>query len=352
MKTLSQIIDQISPLDSQTMQQMARKLDGLVKPIGSLGRLEQLAIQLSGISRRIDIHYPRKQIIVAAADHGVYEEGISLAPQAVTHLHMVNMVKGKAGVSVLARQTGAEVLLVDCGIKSLPIEGTVDLRIAQGTNNIAKKAAMTREQAITLLERSANLAMEQIEQGVSLIGVGELGMGNTTPAAAVVSVLCRVDPEDVVGLGANFPAARLHHKIDIVRQAIAINRPDNTDGIDVLAKVGGFDLGAMAGIIIGASAAGVPVILDGFLSYAAALIAITIVPKSQAYLIPSHRSAEKGAELALNQLKLTPYIEMEMRLGEGSGAVMLFPIIDSACEISNQMGSLVEYNINLINDLS
>ncbi|VEJ55703.1 nicotinate-nucleotide--dimethylbenzimidazole phosphoribosyltransferase [Pragia fontium] len=347
MSMLSQIINQIRPLDTLSMQQMTEKLDELVKPIGSLGRLEQLAIQLSGISGRTDIAYPRKQIIVMAADHGVYAEGICQAPQAVSQIQMVNMVKGKAGVNVLAKQAGAEVLLVDCGIDSAPIEGVLNHKVARGSGNIAKEAAMTRDQAVALIERSAALAMEQVNQGVDLLGVGELGMGNTTSAAAIVSVLCHADPDDAVGIGANLAPGRLQHKIDVVRRAIEINQPDAKDGIDVLAKVGGFELGGMAGVIIGAAAAGVPVVLDGFLSYAAALIAMQIAPTVHPYLIPSHCSAEKGAQLALNYLGVRPYLDMEMRLGEGSGGAMILPIIDSACMITRQMGTLSECDITL-----
>ncbi|MBK5142652.1 nicotinate-nucleotide--dimethylbenzimidazole phosphoribosyltransferase [Budviciaceae bacterium BWR-B9] len=347
MQSLNQIIAQIRPLDRLVMEEMSIRLDGLVKPVGSLGRLEQLAIQLSGIYRNLNISASHKQLIVMAADHGVYAEGITLAPQAVTYLQMLNMVKGVSGVCVLAKQMKADVLLVDTGIDSLPIEGVLNYKVRRSSGNIATQAAMSREEAITLLERSARLAIEQVNHGVRLIGTGELGMGNTTPAAAIVSVLCDAEPEHTVGVGANFPQDRMQHRIEVVRRAIAINQPDANDSIDVLAKVGGFDLGGMAGIMIGAAAAGVPIVLDGFLSCAAALIAVNIAPQIHPYLIPSHRSAEKGTQLALEKLNLVPYLEMSMRLGEGSGAVMAFPIIDAACAMATKMGSLNESNILL-----
>ncbi|QBH96666.1 nicotinate-nucleotide--dimethylbenzimidazole phosphoribosyltransferase [Limnobaculum zhutongyuii] len=347
MQSLNQIIAQIRPLDKQVMDEMSIRLDGLVKPVGSLGRLELLAIQLSGIYRSLNISAPHKQLIVMAADHGVYAEGITLAPQAVTHLQMMNMVKSVSGVCVLAKQMDAEVLLVDAGIDSSPIEGVLNHKVRRGSGNIATQAAMSREEAVTLLERSAQLAIEQVNRGVRLIGTGELGMGNTTPAAAMVSVLCNVMPEQTVGVGANFPQDRMQHKIEVVKRAIAVNQPNADDSIDVLAKVGGFDLGGMAGVMIGAAAAGIPIVLDGFLSCAAALVAVKIAPQLHPYLIPSHRSAEKGTHLALEKLKLVPYLEMSMRLGEGSGAVMAFPIIDAACAIANNMGSLAESNILL-----
>lgn len=348
MKTLAQIINAIRPLNTDAMQDMSDKLDGLLKPTGSLGQLETLAIQLSGISHSTDIHFKRKQIIVMAADHGVFDEGISVSPQIVTQIQMLNMTKGVTGVCVLAKNAGAEVLLVDTGIKCAPIEGVLNHKVrADGSGNIAKQAAMSRCEAVTLLENSARLAIEQVNNGIQLIGVGELGMGNTTPAAAIVSVLCHVDPQLTVGVGANLPTHKLEHKVAVVRKAIEVNQPDSNDGIDVLAKVGGFDLGGMAGVMIGAASAGVPVVLDGFLSYAAALIAIQIAPNARPYLISSHRSAEYGVGVALNNLGLKPYLDMEMRLGEGSGAAMAFPIIDAACVMANQMGTLAGSNIEL-----
>lgn len=347
MQTLSYIISAINAPSEACEKGMAERLNGLVKPIGSLGRLESLAVQLGGISHTLDPAYPRKQIIVTAADHGVYDEDVSSAPQAVTRMQMVNMVEGRAGVNVLAKQVGADVLLVDTGIKGDTIDGVLDFRVRQGSDNIAIGPAMHRDEAYCLIERCANLAVVQVEKGVNLIGVGELGMANTTPAAAMVSVMCHSAPELTVGVGANFPEQRLQHKIEVVSRAIAVNRPDAEDGVDVLAKVGGFDLCGMTGVIIGAAAAGVPVVLDGFLSYAAALAAVKIAPQVYPYLVPSHCSAEKGTQIALAALKLRPALNMDMRLGEGSGAALMFPIIDAACTIPANMGTLSSGDIIL-----
>ena len=192
-----------------------------------------------------------------------------------------------------------------------------------------------------------NYTRSLAEQGVTLFGVGELGMANTTPAAAVVSVLTGSDPEAVVGIGANLPHSQLHHKVDVVRRAIALNQPDANNGLDVLAKVGGFDLLGMTGVMLGAASCGLPVVLDGFLSYASALAACRIAPAVKPYLIPSHYSAEKGARIALEHLQLVPYLNMEMRLGEGSGAAMAMHIVESACAMHNHMGSLADSNIIL-----
>lgn len=347
MQTLEQIIAQIKPLNQDAMDKAQVRLDGLLKPTGSLGRLEQLAIQLAGIFGENNVSVNRKQIVVMAADHGVYDEGVAISPRVVTAIQAQNMIHGVTGVCILAKNAGAEVVIVDAGIDCEPIDGAVDMRMARGSGNIAREAAMSREQAEFLLTKAADFAMTQAANGVRLLGVGELGMANTTPAAAIVSVMAQRQPEEVVGVGANFPSAQLHHKVDVVRRAIACNQPNATDGVDVLAKVGGFDLAGMTGLMLGAAAAGIPVVLDGFLSYASALIACQISPRVHDYLIPSHLSAEKGARIALQQLKLEPYLQLEMRLGEGSGAAVAMNIVDAACAAYNEMGSLADSNIIL-----
>lgn len=347
MNTLTDIISAIRSLDRAIMEQAAVWQNGLVKPRGSLGRLETLGIHLAGISKTLHPYYKRKQVIVMAADHGAYEEGIASAPQIVTAIQAMNMLQGNTGVCVLARNAGAEVLPVDMGIDADPIDGLRNCKIRRGSSNFTRGPAMTRDEALQAITCGATLAIEQVKEGVQLLGLGELGMGNTTAAAAIVSVLCQVMPEDVVGRGANLPEAQMPTKIDVVRRAIAINNPDLADGVDVMAKVGGFELAGMAGVIIGGAAAGVPVVLDGFLSYSAALVACKIAPVVHDYLIPSHFSAEKGARIALDQLQLKAFFDMEMRLGEGSGAAMMFPFIDAACAVMNQMGTLADAQIVL-----
>lgn len=348
MQTLSSILRTIGPLDSRAMSRAKVRLDGLLKPCGSLGRLEQLAIQLAGMRGLYGHQVDRKQIIVMAADHGVFDEGVAISPRAVTMIQALNMVKGITGVCVLATNAGAEVKIVDVGIDSDPLPGVIDMKVARGSGNIARVAAMTRQQAEELLVASAALVLQQAADGVKVFGVGELGIANTTPAAAMVSVFTDSDPQSVVGIGANFPSEQLHHKIAVVRRAIETNQPDANDGIDVLAKVGGFDLVGMAGVMLGAAAAGLPVVLDGFLSYASALAACRIEPKVRDYLIPSHLSAEKGAVIALNHLQLEPYLQMDMRLGEGSGAALAMHLVDAACAMYNNMGSLAESHIELL----
>ncbi|RLM20327.1 nicotinate-nucleotide--dimethylbenzimidazole phosphoribosyltransferase [Brenneria alni] len=345
--SLSQLVGAIDPLNSEAMQQAAVRIDGLLKPLGSLGRLEQLAIQLAGMRGLSGHQVARKLIMVMAADHGVYDEGVAISPRAVTAIQAANMVKGITGVCVLAANAGTGVKVVDVGIDSDPLPGVLNMKVQRGSGNIRRQAAMTRQQAEDLLLDCARLTRRQAADGVRVFGVGELGMANTTPAAAIVSVLTDSDPHQVVGIGANFPSDRLHHKVAVVREAIAFNQPDANDGIDVLAKIGGFDLVGMAGVMLGAAASGLPVVLDGFLSYASALAACRIAPQARDYLIPSHLSAEKGAAIALQHLQLEPYLQLGMRLGEGSGAAIAMHLVDAAYAVYNNMGQLADSHIVL-----
>ena len=286
-------------------------------------------------------------MLVMCADHGVWDEGVAVSPKVVTAIQAANMTRGTTGVCVLAAQAGAKVHVIDVGIDAEPIPGVVNMRVARGCGNIAEGPAMSRSQAEELLLEVIRYTHELAKDGVTLFGVGELGMANTTPAAAIVSVLTGSDAEEVVGIGANLPLSRVGNKVDVVRRAIAVNQPDRHDGVDVLAKVGGFDLVGMAGVMLGAASCGLPVVLDGFLSYSAALAACQIAPQIKPYLIPSHFSAEKGARTALAHLELDPYLNMGMRLGEGSGAALAMPIVEAACAMYNNMGQLAASNIVL-----
>ncbi|EKY1943213.1 nicotinate-nucleotide--dimethylbenzimidazole phosphoribosyltransferase [Cronobacter turicensis] len=348
MNELASLIAAIPAPDRALAQAAQHHLDGLVKPVGSLGRLERLAVQLAampGLGGRVEVK--EKAIVVMCADHGVHEEGITVAPQVVTALQAQNMLRHNTGVCVLAASAGAQVHVVDIGINSDPLPGLTVMKLARGSGNIARGPAMPREQALHLLLESARFTQALAERGVRLFGVGELGMGNTTAASAMVSVLTGRDPEEVVGIGANFPQASLPHKVDVVRRALAVNQPVADDGLDVLAKVGGYDLVGMAGVMLGAASCGLPVVLDGFLSYASALAACRITPALHDYLIASHVSAEKGAQAALQALGLEPFLHMEMRLGEGSGAALAMPLMDAACAIYQHMGTLAQSDIVL-----
>ena len=331
MQTLTSLLRTIPSPDSAAMLRAQQHIDGLLKPPGSLGRLESLAVQLAGMPGLKGVpHVNGKAMLVMCADHGVWDEGVAVSPKVVTAIQAANMTRGTTGVCVLAAQAGAKVHVIDVGIDAEPIPGVVNMRVARGCGNIAEGPAMSRSQAEELLLEVIRYTHELAKDGVTLFGVGELGMANTTPAAAIVSVLTGSDAEEVVGIGANLPLSRVGNKVDVVRRAIAVNQPDRLDGVDVLAKVGGFDLVGMAGVMLGAASCGLPVVLDGFLSYSAALAASQIAPQIKPYLIPSHFSAEKGARTALAHLELDPYLNMGMRLGEGSGAALAMPIIEAA----------------------
>lgn len=348
MQTLTSLLRTIPSPDSAAMLRAQQHIDGLLKPPGSLGRLESLAVQLAGMPGLKGVpHVNGKAMLVMCADHGVWDEGVAVSPKVVTAIQAANMTRGTTGVCVLAAQAGAKVHVIDVGIDAEPIPGVVNMRVARGCGNIAEGPAMSRSQAEELLLEVIRYTHELAKDGVTLFGVGELGMANTTPAAAIVSVLTGSDAEEVVGIGANLPLSRVGNKVDVVRRAIAVNQPDRLDGVDVLAKVGGFDLVGMAGVMLGAASCGLPVVLDGFLSYSAALAACQIAPQIKPYLIPSHFSAEKGARTALAHLELDPYLNMGMRLGEGSGAALAMPIVEAACAMYNNMGQLAASNIVL-----
>ena len=348
MQTLTSLLHTIPSPDSAAMLRAQQHIDGLLKPPGSLGRLESLAVQLAGMPGLKGVpHVNGKAMLVMCADHGVWDEGVAASPKIVTAIQAANMTRGTTGVCVLAAQAGAKVHVIDVGIDAEPIPGVVNMRVARGCGNIAQGPAMSRSQAEELLLEVIRYTHGLARDGVTLFGVGELGMANTTPAAAIVSVLTGSDAENVVGIGANLPLSRVGNKVDVVRRAIAVNQPDRNDGIDVLAKVGGFDLVGMAGVMLGAASCGLPVVLDGFLSYSAALAACQIAPQIKPYLIPSHFSAEKGARTALAHLELDPYLNMGMRLGEGSGAALAMPIIEAACAMYSNMGQLAASNIVL-----
>ncbi|MEF2394287.1 nicotinate-nucleotide--dimethylbenzimidazole phosphoribosyltransferase [Klebsiella pneumoniae] len=348
MQNLNAVLRAIPAPDADAMARAQQHIDGLLKPPGSLGRLEALAVQLAGMpGLGGQPQVAKKALLVMCADHGVWDEGVAISPKAVTAIQAANMTHGTTGVCVLAAQAGAKVHVIDVGIDSEPLPGVVDMRVARGCGNIARGPAMSREQGQELLLEVMRYTRALAQEGVTLFGVGELGMANTTPAAAIVSVLTGSDAQEVVGIGANLPLAKVGNKVEVVRRAIAVNQPDPNDGLDVLSKVGGFDLLGMTGVMLGAASCGLPVVLDGFLSYAAALAACQIAPEVKPYLIPSHYSAEKGARIALAHLGLEPYLNMGMRLGEGSGAALAMPIVEAACAMYHRMGMLAASNIVL-----
>lgn len=346
MNLLENISRNIYSLDKTSVLQAKKRLDRLIKPIGSLGKMEGICMQLAGIYEEKEFDTSKKVIIAFAGDHGVYEEGVAPDPQNLTVLQFPNFTKGICGVGVISKFVGADVVAVDVGIDcDEKLEGVLDYKIRKGTSNMAKGPAMSREEAIRSLEIGIEVSEECIKKDYKVIGIGEMGIGNTTPSTAIISVIANCDPQEVTGIGAGLKKEKLKHKAEVIKKAIKRNNPDPTDGIDILAKVGGFEIGAMAGVILGCSANRIPVVIDGFISYAAALIAYKINPKTREYMIASHMSAEQGTQKALEILELSPILNMDMRLGEGSGAALAFNIIEAANYTYKNMATFDEVDM-------
>ncbi|SHK11377.1 nicotinate-nucleotide--dimethylbenzimidazole phosphoribosyltransferase [Tepidibacter formicigenes] len=331
MNLLQETINSITKIDRNYMNEAKKRLDSLFKPIGSLGKLEDICIQLAGIFKTTDFDISKKAIIAFAADHGVYEEGVAPDPQILTKLQIPNFSKGLSGVGTLGIFANAKIIAVDVGIKcDEKLEGVLDYKIRKGTSNIAKGPAMTKDEAVKSLEIGIKISNDLIKDGYNILGIGEMGIGNTTATSAIISVFGDFDPIEVTDMGSGLNSKGIIKKANVIKKAITLNNPDKNNPIDVLSKVGGFEIGAMAGVILGASARRVPVVIDGFISYASALIAYNLNTLTKEYMIPSHFSKEIASSKALNLLGLEPMLYMNMRLGEGSGAALAFNIIDSA----------------------
>ncbi|MGL5749183.1 MAG: nicotinate-nucleotide--dimethylbenzimidazole phosphoribosyltransferase [Paraclostridium sp.] len=346
MQLFNDTVENIQPLNELYMKESKARLDRLIKPTESLGKLEDLCIQLAGIYAKKYFNTDKKVVIAFAGDHGVYEEGVAPDPQDITRLQFPNFTKGICGVGALAKFAKSDVIAVDLGINTdEKLDGVLDYKIRKSTSNMAKEAAMTREEAIRCLEVGIEVANDCISKGYKMIGIGEMGICNTTPSSAIVSVIAECDPEEVTGIGAGLKKERVKHKASVIRNAISLNKPDKSDAVDILAKVGGFEIGGMAGVILACAANRVPVVIDGFISYAAALIAYTINPRTKEYMIASHTSAEPGTQRALEILDLNPMLNMDMRLGEGSGAALAFNIIEAANFTYNNMATFDEIDM-------
>ena len=341
---LHDLIAGVSPLDEAAMAKARERQAQLAKPPGSLGRLEDLSVQLAGITGAVHNSVKRQHLLVFAADNGVVEEGVSSAPQSVTLSQTVNLTRAKTGASTLCKHFGCGITVCDVGVNADIREPKVlNRKIAYGTANIAKGPAMTREQALTALMTGAELALAT---EADVYGIGEMGIGNTTSSSAVLAVLLDADVEAVTGRGGGITDKSFIKKKNVIRQAIEINRPDKTDVIDVLAKVGGFDIAAMCGAFLGCASVRKPVVIDGFISAVAALCAYRLCPEAVGYFIPSHASYEIGYKLAMDAMGLEPLFLLGMRLGEGSGCPLAFQILDAACAIINDMATFDEAGID------
>lgn len=349
MELLQKTIHKIESLDEEMMAKARERVDSLIKPPKSLGKLEDIAVQLVGITRNFNPVIDQKAVIVMAADHGVYEEGISSNPQEVTLAQTLLFPKGLTGVCALGRVSRANIVAIDIGVKGeIPDDaGVIKKKIKNGTDNMAKGPAMTREEAIKSLEVGIEIVNEETKKGINLLGAGEMGIGNTTASTAVLSVLGNCDPLKITGRGAGVGKGGIEHKVEVIRKAIEINKPNPADAIDVLAKVGGLEIGGMAGVMLGAAANQIPVVVDGYISTVAALIAASIEPKAKEYFIVSHASAEPGGSMASELLGIEPMLRMDMCLGEGSGAALAFPIVEAAVSMIEHMATFAEAGIKI-----
>ena len=341
-------VDSIQPTDPRLLAQAQARLDRLTKPIGSLGRLEELAARYVMITGEMKPTVPRGAVFTFAADHGVTVEGVSAYPSAVTPQMVLNFLRGGAGVNVLARHVGIDVRVVDIGVAFDfdAVPGLIHKKIMPGTKNLMVESAMSSAQAEQALQVGIDLATEAAQEGIGLIGTGEMGIGNTTASSAITSVMTRRPVSDVTGRGTGIDDASHARKIDVIQRALAFHRLNSADAMEVLATVGGLEIGGLAGLMLGAAAARIPVVLDGFIAGAAALIAVRLQPHCKDYLIASHRSVERGHQAILDHLGLKPLFDLDLRLGEGTGACLGMSLVFAAIKILTEMATFDEAGVS------
>jgi len=348
MQLLQSAVHAIRPPDSRSHQAALQRLADQARPQGSLGILEPLAAQLAGIAGTLDVRFRKKMIVTCAGDHGVVAEGVSLFPQEVTPQMVYNFIQGGASVSVLAAHSGAEVRVADLGVNhdfppDLPI---FHKKIGKGTANFAQVPAMSRADAVRSVEAGIEIVNQLAdEEGLDLLGAGDMGIGNTTPSSAIIAAFSGLPVRSVTGRGTGIDDAMLANKIRVIEQALALHRPDPADALDVLAKVGGFEIGGLAGLVIGAAARSIPVLCDGLISTAGALIACELAPAAKAYLFASHNSVEIGHRCMLERMGLTPLLNLDFRLGEGTGAAVAMHLLDAATRVLADIKTFAEVGI-------
>ncbi len=347
--SLQNTLNSITNSNGKFAEEAQNRLDSLTKPQGSLGRLEEFAKQLVAITEENMPSLDKKVVFTFAGDHGVAEEGVSAFPKEVTPQMVMNFVNGGAGINVLARHAGAEVVAVDIGVDydfgGLDKEGFVSRKVVSGTKNMRKGPAMTREEAEKCINVGIELANEYAGKGYKMFGTGEMGIANTTPSSAITAVLTGVSVEDITGRGTGINDDVLKNKVQVIKDSISINTPDASDPIDVLSKIGGAEIAAIAGLIIGAAANKVPVVIDGFISTAGALIAYMIEPKTKDYMFAAHRSQEIGHKALLEKIGLRPILDLDMRLGEGTGVALAMLVIEGGLKIYKEMATFAEAEV-------
>ncbi len=347
MTLLNDTLARIQSLDGKLQDETQLRLDNKTKPPGSLGRLEEFARRYVAMTGVTNPSIQKKAIFTFAGDHGVVEEGVSAFPKEVTPQMVLNFLRGGAGVNVLARHAGAEVRVVDMGVDYDfdPAPGLIIAKIARGTKNFAKGAAMSREEAIAALEVGINLANEAAKEGFNLVGTGEMGIGNTTPSSAIIAALSGRSVSDVTHRGTGINDATLENKIRVIHEGLKVNKPNPEDPLDVLAKVGGLEIAGIAGFVIGCAANRLPVVVDGFISTAGALIASEMHPDVKDYLFAAHESVEIGHRFMLERMGAEPMLNLQMRLGEGTGAALAMGLIEAGVKILNEMATFAEAGV-------
>lgn len=344
---LYQTIKQIADLDTKAMHEAQQCLDSLIKPPGSLGVLEEIAVRLAGITGKARPRIEGKTVVVMAGDHGVVDEGVSIASREVTIQMLQAFINGTSGIGVLARHAGARLVVVDVGVSTeVTIPGVLQRKVRAGTGNITLGPAMSRDEAVRAMEVGIEVAWSEIDAGSNLLATGDMGIGNTTPSSAILASLGGYTVEEATGRGTLVNDEVMKTKIAAIKRALTKNQPDPEDALDVLSKVGGLEIAGLAGVILGAAARRVPVLIDGFITTAAALVAYKLQPKAREYMIASHLSGEKGHRLMLELLNLRPVIHMNMRLGEGTGAALTISLVEAATKIMWEMASFDEAGIS------
>ena len=347
MSKLQDILKNIKPVDESRAPAIQARLDNLTKPLGSLGRLEELARRYCLITGRDKPVIRNKIIFTFAGDHGVAGEGVSAFPKEVTPQMVYNFLRGGAAVNVLARHCGARVIVVDVGVDHdfEPSEGLEIRKVARGTKNMAIGPAMTRKEAEQAILAGVEM-VEKYKEGLDIIGTGDMGIGNTTPSSAIVSVITGTEPELVTGRGTGIDDASLKGKVAVIKKAIAANRPDPRDAMDVLSKVGGFEIAAIAGLVLGASLHRIPVVIDGFIATAGALIAAELNPLARGYIIAGHQSVEIGHRKMLEHLEQRPLLDLNLRLGEGTGAALGISLVEAGVKILMEMATFADAGVS------
>lgn len=337
---LEQALEKIRPASQEAMERAWSHWNNLALPLHSLGRLQDTVVRIAGMTGTHQVRLEKKALVVMCADNGVVEEGVTQSGQEVTKIVAENFLQEKATAAILCKKAGADIFPVDIGIAA--DSKLINRKIAYGTKNMAKEPAMTREEAKKAVEVGISMAEELKEKGYSILATGEMGIGNTTTSSAITSVLLGVDAAEVTGRGAGLTSAGLEKKIQVIRSAISLHQPDREDVIDVLSKVGGFDIAGMAGLFIGGAALGMPVVADGFISCVAALCAVRMCPAVKDYVITSHKSKEPATTMLLDALQIPVFLDCDMCLGEGSGAVAIYPLLDMALAVYNSMSTFAD----------